>query len=50
MDTYGLNPDECVFIDDRKVNVDAAKALGMHGIVFTSYEEAKKELDGILLQ
>ena len=50
MDTYGLNPEECIFIDDRKVNVDAALALGMQGIVFTSYEEVRKELDERLMQ
>ena len=31
---YNLKADECVFIDDRKDNVDAAKALGMSGIVY----------------
>ncbi|MBR4842444.1 MAG: HAD family phosphatase [Bacteroidaceae bacterium] len=31
---YNLNPQECVFIDDRKDNVNAAIALGMKGIVF----------------
>ena len=31
---YGLKPDECVFIDDRKDNVDAAIRLGMSGIVY----------------
>ena len=29
---YNLNPQECVFIDDRKDNVNAAQALGMKGI------------------
>ena len=48
--TYDLQAEECIFIDDRKVNVDAAKALGMQGIVFTSYEEAKKELDQKLIR
>lgn len=27
--------EECVFIDDRHVNTDAARALGMHAIQFT---------------
>ena len=31
---YHLKPEECVFIDDRKDNVDAAKTLGMSGIVY----------------
>ena len=31
---YNLKAEECVFIDDRKDNVDAAKALGMSGIVY----------------
>jgi len=31
---YNLKPNECVFIDDRKDNVEAAKALGMSGIVY----------------
>ena len=31
---YNLKPEECVFIDDRVDNVDAAMALGMNGIVY----------------
>ena len=31
---YNLKAAECVFIDDRKDNVDAAIALGMSGIVY----------------
>jgi 2-haloacid dehalogenase len=31
---YKLKPQECVFIDDRIDNVNAAKALGMSGIVY----------------
>ena len=31
---YNLKPQECVFIDDRIDNVNAAKALGMSGIVY----------------
>lgn len=41
---YGLNADECVFIDDREENVETAKALGMGGIVFQGYEQACSEL------
>lgn len=31
---YGLIPEECVFIDDVAANVDGARRIGMHGIVF----------------
>ena len=41
---YGLKAEECIFLDDRQVNIDGAKAQGMEGIVFTSYEEAVKSL------
>ena len=34
-DTYGLKPEECFFLDDRKDNIEAGRALGMEGIIFT---------------
>lgn len=42
---YCLNPLECVFIDDRVDNVNAAKALGMSGIVYPGTADG---LSGIL--
>lgn len=36
---YGLVPEESVFIDDKMINIKAARRNGLHGIVFTSYEE-----------
>ena len=48
LETYGLNPEESVFIDDRPKNVEAAKALGMKGIVFESYEDAREKLETLL--
>lgn len=46
---YGLNADECVFVDDREENVETARALGMKGIVFQGYEQACGELDKLLV-
>lgn len=31
---YGLQPQECLFIDDREENVEGARAAGMEAVVF----------------
>lgn len=41
---YGLQADECVFLDDLERNIEAAKQEGMHGIVFVDQEQAIAEL------
>jgi len=41
---YGLNPEECVFLDDRADNCETARTKGMQAIVFTTREEAVAEL------
>lgn len=46
--TYGLIPGESVFIDDSAANIEAARNLGIHGIQFTGYEQAKKQLEVLL--
>ncbi len=45
---YGLAAGECVFVDDREENVETARALGMKGIVFQGYEQARSELDELV--
>lgn len=45
LDRYRLKPDECVFMDDTKQNVDGAKAAGIHAFVFENIAQAKKELE-----
>ncbi|MDE6917772.1 MAG: HAD family phosphatase [Lachnospiraceae bacterium] len=45
---YKLSAGECVFIDDRAENVETARALGMKGIVFADYAQARAELEGML--
>ncbi|MFA4872371.1 MAG: HAD family phosphatase [Patescibacteria group bacterium] len=37
-------PEECIFIDDQKENVIAAKKLGIHGIHYRNFNQFKKEL------
>ena len=41
---FGVNLGECLFIDDRQVNIDGAEALGMQGILFTGYQELIRKL------
>jgi len=45
---YNLIPNECVFIDDMPQNIEAAKELGMNGIVFKSLEDAIKKFEKII--
>ena len=49
LERYGLKAEECVFIDDRKANIEAAQKLGMKGIVFDgSAEKLKAAIEEIL--
>ena len=45
---YDLNSNECVFIDDLEENIKAARELGINGIVFKNFEQAKEELNNML--
>lgn len=42
---YNLKPEECIFLDDKPENIEAAKALGFHGIVVESRTQAEEELE-----
>ena len=37
---YNLNPNECYFIDDKKINIEVGKSLGMNGYVI-NYEKTE---------
>ncbi len=37
-------PEECVFIDDRALNLECARELGMHAIQFQSAAQLEREL------
>ena len=48
---YGLDPAECVMIDDLEENVSGARQAGMKGLVFKSFktpEKYQRELDQLL--
>jgi len=40
----GTEPEETLFLDDRPVNVQAAQALGMKAIQFSTVEQLREEL------
>jgi epoxide hydrolase-like predicted phosphatase len=44
----GVAPEEAVFIDDTPGHVEAARALGLHGIHFTTAEALADQLDDLL--
>ncbi len=41
---FAVTPQDILFIDDRKLNTDAAERVGMQTILFTSAEQLKREL------
>jgi putative hydrolase of the HAD superfamily len=44
LEKLGAQPEQTLFIDDRKPNVDAAVALGMRGMVFTTAAQLRADL------
>jgi putative hydrolase of the HAD superfamily len=40
-------PEEAIFIDDKPVNVEGARAVGMHGIHFTGREALERDLEAL---
>lgn len=44
LDRHAVEPAAAVFVDDRHDNVDAAAALGMHGLVFTDAATLRADL------
>jgi putative hydrolase of the HAD superfamily len=48
LERLGLPADECAFLDDLEVNVEAARAAGLHGIVYRDNARAIAELTALL--
>ena len=46
---FFLEEEESVFIDDRRENIEAAESLGIKGIQFFNYPQAKAELNTYLI-
>jgi putative hydrolase of the HAD superfamily len=48
LERLGLPGEACAFVDDLEINVDAARAQGMRGIVYRDTTQAVAELDALL--
>lgn len=44
LERLGTRPEETLFLDDKQENVDAAVALGMKGLVFSTVEKLRADL------
>jgi 2-haloacid dehalogenase len=44
LDRHRIEPAQAVFVDDVEANVAAARALGIHGILFRSAEDLRDDL------
>lgn len=44
LEQYNLNAEECLFIDDKEANIEAAIKVGINGVVFKGYDELLEEL------
>jgi putative hydrolase of the HAD superfamily len=44
LERLGTRPEETLFVDDKRVNVETARALGMKAVEFTTPENLREEL------
>ncbi|MET1111438.1 MAG: HAD family phosphatase [Allosphingosinicella sp.] len=45
LDRFGLKPEEALFVDDRRINVEGAEAVGLRGHLFTDAEDLRRRLE-----
>jgi putative hydrolase of the HAD superfamily len=44
----GIQPEEMIFVDDAPPNIEAARALGIHGILFQNTAQVITEIEALL--
>lgn len=44
----GLEPENCIFIDDMEINCEAAAELGIHAVHFRETAQARREVHALL--
>ncbi len=50
LEKINAKPEECVFIDDLQVNINAANDLGIKGILYTNLEQLKEDFETLKIQ
>ena len=45
LDRFGLRPGEALFVDDREINVEGARAVGMHAHLFVAADDLRLRLE-----
>lgn len=48
LERVGLEPEQCIFIDDMEINIDAANEIGIHGVHFRDTAQARAEVHALL--
>lgn len=48
LDKYGLNPGECIFLDDKAENIEGAGKVGIYGVQMKNEDAVIKELKKLL--
>ncbi len=48
LNKFDLKFEECLFIDDRPINIQVAESLGMKGVLHKEFGETKKKISEIL--
>lgn len=47
---YSLTAGECVFTDDKADNVEAARSVGLHAVLFQNFAQASEDIDRIIAE
>lgn len=50
LEKYNLIPEETIFIDDNKKNIEVAEELGIQGVVFDNLEVVKEKVEKLIAQ
>jgi len=45
---FDLKPEDCLFIDDKPENIQGAREFGIAGILYTNFEDTKKDINNYL--